>query len=198
MDLPSQLSFLLPGALHSYPMPWRHRILMSMCNLCVFCRCLGLTLPYRPYADWLDFVLAQPELPLAISTSYGDDEQTGMYPLGLSVTTVSNWTTVPLSFAQRVCAGFAQLGAVMFRLLFWVKFLKMRMPGARGISIMFSSGDSGVGDGDSNPATQQCLSNNGSDATVFIPEFPASCVKFIIVPVMIIFWHLVIHPTRCP
>ena len=46
---------------------------------------LGLMLVYRPYTTWLDFVLAQPQLPLAISTSYGDDEQTGMFPLRLSV-----------------------------------------------------------------------------------------------------------------
>jgi len=97
----------------------------------------------EPYTTWLDFVLGQKDLPLAISTSYGDDEQ-----------------TVPKSFAQRACAGFAQLGA-------------------RGISIMFSSGDDGVGDGDPNPATQECFSNlpedKGRNVTVFIPDFPASC-----------------------
>jgi tripeptidyl-peptidase-1 len=93
----------------------------------------------EPYTDWLDFVLAQPKLPLVISTSYGDDEQ-----------------TVPLSFAQRACAGFAQLGA-------------------RGVSLMFSSGDGGVGDGNPNPATQQCFSNDGRNAIEFIPLFPASC-----------------------
>ncbi|EIM87870.1 subtilisin-like protein [Stereum hirsutum FP-91666 SS1] len=64
--------------------------------------------------------------------------------------------TVPESFAITACNGFAQLGA-------------------RGVSVMFSSGDGGVGDGDSNPATQQCFSNNGTNATVFIPAFPASC-----------------------
>ncbi|KJA29732.1 hypothetical protein HYPSUDRAFT_126973, partial [Hypholoma sublateritium FD-334 SS-4] len=80
--------------------------------------------------------------PLAISTSYGDDEQ-----------------TVPFSFAQRVCAGFAQLGA-------------------RGVSLMFSSGDGGVGDGDSNPATQTCFSNDGRNITKFLPAFPASSVTF--------------------
>ncbi|KAF8806308.1 subtilisin-like protein [Phlegmacium glaucopus] len=93
----------------------------------------------EPYTDWLDFVLAQPKVPLVISTSYDDDEQ-----------------TVPLSFAQRACAGFAQLGA-------------------RGVSLMFSSGDSGVGDGDSNPATQQCFTNDGRNLHTFIPNFPSSC-----------------------
>jgi tripeptidyl-peptidase-1 len=50
----------------------------------------------EPYQDWLDYILKQSksELPLVISTSYGDDEQ-----------------SVPRSYAQRVCAGMAQLGA---------------------------------------------------------------------------------------
>ncbi|KAJ6616255.1 tripeptidyl peptidase A [Mycena sp. CBHHK59/15] len=79
----------------------------------------------EPYTDWLDFMMAHPNPPLAISTSYGDDEQ-----------------TVPESFARRACAGFAQLGV-------------------RGVSLMFSSGDGGVGDGDPNPATQECITNDG-------------------------------------
>ncbi|KAJ7126418.1 subtilisin-like protein [Mycena crocata] len=93
----------------------------------------------EPYTDWLDFLLSHPNPPLAISTSYGDDEQ-----------------TVPESFAKRACAGFAQLGA-------------------RGVSLMFSSGDGGVGDGDPDPATQECLTNDGLNRTQFIPGFPASC-----------------------
>lgn len=48
--------------------------------------------------------------------------------------------------------------------------------GARGVSLMFSSGDGGVGDNDPNPATQQCFTNDGRNATRFIPGFPASCV----------------------
>jgi len=40
---------------------------------------------------------------------------------------------------------------------------------------MFSSGDGGVGDGDPDPATQQCLTNDGQNRTAFIPGFPASC-----------------------
>ncbi|KAK7470306.1 hypothetical protein VKT23_001737 [Stygiomarasmius scandens] len=93
----------------------------------------------EPYTKWLDFILAQENPPLAISTSYGDDEQ-----------------TVPENFARRACAGFAQLGA-------------------RGVSLMFSSGDGGVGDGDANPATQECFTNDGKNQTKFIPGFPASC-----------------------
>ncbi|OJA15326.1 hypothetical protein AZE42_03348 [Rhizopogon vesiculosus] len=93
----------------------------------------------EPYANWLHHVLSQDTLPQSISTSYGDDEQ-----------------TVPYTYATRVCAGMATLGA-------------------RGVSVIFSSGDGGVGDGDSNPATQQCFSNDGRNVTKFIPAFPASC-----------------------
>ncbi|KAI0036025.1 tripeptidyl peptidase A [Vararia minispora EC-137] len=93
----------------------------------------------EPYTKFLDFILAQNNIPQVISTSYGDDEQ-----------------TVPIAFARRVCAGFAQLGA-------------------RGTSLTFSSGDGGVGDGDPNPATQTCLTNDGRNATRFITGFPATC-----------------------
>ncbi|KAI0728903.1 peptidase S8/S53 domain-containing protein [Fomitopsis betulina] len=93
----------------------------------------------EPYAQWLEYVLAEDDLPQSISTSYGDDEQ-----------------TVPYSYATRVCAEFAKLGA-------------------QGVSIMFSSGDGGVGDGDPDPATQECYSNDGTNKTEFIPGFPASC-----------------------
>ncbi|KAH9474991.1 Tripeptidyl-peptidase sed2 [Psilocybe cubensis] len=93
----------------------------------------------EPYGDWLDFVLKQDNLPLTISTSYGDDEQ-----------------TVPESYARRICAQFAQLGA-------------------RGVSLLFSSGDTGVGDGVWNPhSTSTCISNDGKNTTKFLPSFPAS------------------------
>ncbi|TFY52562.1 hypothetical protein EVJ58_g9946 [Rhodofomes roseus] len=93
----------------------------------------------EPYADWLSYILNDPNPPQTISTSYGDDEQ-----------------TVPYSYATRVCRELAQLGA-------------------RGVSIIFSSGDNGVGDGDSDPATQECYTNNGLNETKFVPAFPASC-----------------------
>ena len=47
--------------------------------------------------------------------------------------------------------------------------------GARGTSVLFSSGDVGVGDGDPDPTTQTCVTNNGENRTRFIPTFPASC-----------------------
>ncbi|EJD07658.1 subtilisin-like protein [Fomitiporia mediterranea MF3/22] len=57
--------------------------------------------------------------------------------------------TVPFDFAQTVCSMFAQLGA-------------------RGASIMFSSGDFGVGGGD-------CTTNDGTNTVRFQPIFPATC-----------------------
>jgi hypothetical protein len=47
--------------------------------------------------------------------------------------------------------------------------------GARGTSLIYSSGDSGVGDGDPNPKTHSCFTNDGKNRTQFIPAFPASC-----------------------
>lgn len=44
---------------------------------------------------------------------------------------------------------------------------------------MFSSGDGGVGDGDEDPATQTCITNNGLNQTKFIPGFPASFVIYL-------------------
>ncbi|KAB5591885.1 Tripeptidyl-peptidase I [Ceratobasidium theobromae] len=57
--------------------------------------------------------------------------------------------TVPLDYAIRVCNSFAQLGA-------------------RGVSVLFASGDFGVGAGD-------CKTNDGTNRTRFQPTFPASC-----------------------
>ena len=58
--------------------------------------------------------------------------------------------TIPYSYAKRVCEGFAQLGA-------------------RGVTIIFGAGDSGVG------KPGYCYSNNGSNAYEFLTSFPASC-----------------------
>ncbi|KAM0715799.1 hypothetical protein Q7P37_008313 [Cladosporium fusiforme] len=87
----------------------------------------------EPYLEFINYALAQDDLPYVISSSYGDDEQ-----------------TVPYSYAKRVCAGFAQLGA-------------------RGISYMVSSGDAGVG------ADGTCVTNDGRNHTQFTPDFPTSC-----------------------
>ncbi|KAI9054253.1 hypothetical protein LZ554_001421 [Drepanopeziza brunnea f. sp. 'monogermtubi'] len=63
--------------------------------------------------------------------------------------------TVPLDYAKRVCNGFAQLGA-------------------RGISILFSSGDGGAGDIAGNNASA-CISNDGKATFKFLASFPPSC-----------------------
>lgn len=87
----------------------------------------------EPYLEWLDDVLGHEQVPTVISSSYGDDED-----------------TVPAAYAERVCRGFAQLGA-------------------RGVSVIVSSGDRGVGEDGA------CTSNDGSQRQRFIARFPASC-----------------------
>jgi hypothetical protein len=85
----------------------------------------------EPYVEWQQFILnqSQADIPLIVSTSYGDDEFT-VRELTTFVFLVTNPASqVPESYARRVCAGFAQLGA-------------------RGVSVFFSSGDGGVGDGE--------------------------------------------------
>ncbi|CCL99284.1 uncharacterized protein FIBRA_01300 [Fibroporia radiculosa] len=77
-------------------------------------------------------------------------------PQTISTSYGDNEQTVPESYAKRVCEDLAQLGA-------------------RGVSLLFASGDFGVGDGDANPETQTCYTNNGLNETKFIPGFPASC-----------------------
>jgi hypothetical protein len=62
--------------------------------------------------------------------------------------------TVPLDYATSVCNMFARLGAM-------------------GVSVLFSSGDSGVGGG-------SCHLNDGKGSKKFIPAFPASCGCFFI------------------
>ncbi|KAF5392372.1 hypothetical protein D9757_001529 [Collybiopsis confluens] len=55
--------------------------------------------------------------------------------------------TVPEDYAKTVCAMFSRLGV-------------------RGVSVIFASGDVGVGNGD-------CVTNDGSNKVVFQPSFPA-------------------------
>lgn len=59
--------------------------------------------------------------------------------------------TVPKSYADRVCKSFATLGA-------------------RGISLLVSSGD-GLGGEDGST----CISNDSKNSTMFLPAFPAGC-----------------------
>ncbi|EJT98782.1 subtilisin-like protein [Dacryopinax primogenitus] len=89
------------------------------------------------FLSWLTYVSALPdeELPSTFSTSYGSEE-----------------VTVPIDYAQRVCAGLAALTA-------------------RGVSLMYSSGDSGVGYASAN----FCVNPNDLSQKMFLPNFPASC-----------------------
>jgi tripeptidyl-peptidase-1 len=61
--------------------------------------------------------------------------------------------TVPQSYATAVCNGFAQLGA-------------------RGVTLLFSSGDNGVG------PKADCFTNDGKNTSSFLPAFPAGCVRY--------------------
>ncbi|KAJ7645996.1 tripeptidyl peptidase A [Mycena polygramma] len=79
------------------------------------------------------------------------------YLLGLDnpptvITTSYGDDEVPKDYANAVCQGFAKLGA-------------------RGVSVIFSSGDQGLGTQD----LPSCIANTGNNATTFLPNFPASC-----------------------
>jgi len=69
-------------------------------------------------------------------------------PQVLSTSYGENEQSVPRSYALSVCNLFAQLGS-------------------RGVTVVFSSGDSGVG--------SACQSNDGKNTTKFQPQFPAAC-----------------------
>ncbi|KAK2067280.1 hypothetical protein P8C59_001036 [Phyllachora maydis] len=84
------------------------------------------TITNEPYLEWVNYVLNQSEIPQVISTSYADDE-----------------STVPPSYANRVCRQFAQIGA-------------------RGTTLLFASGDDGVGP-------------SGTTCSRFVALFPSSC-----------------------
>lgn len=80
-------------------------------------------------------------------------------PQSISTSYGDDEQTVPRSYAIRVCNGMAALGA-------------------RGVSVIFSSGDGGVGDGVVYPDKflgHQCYSNDGLKTPMFLPVFPASC-----------------------
>ncbi|KAH7067243.1 peptidase S8/S53 domain-containing protein [Paraphoma chrysanthemicola] len=69
-------------------------------------------------------------------------------PQVISTSYGENEQSVPKSYALTVCNLFAQLGS-------------------RGVSVIFSSGDSGVG--------SACQSNDGKNTTKFQPQYPAAC-----------------------
>ncbi|KAH8433741.1 S53 family peptidase [Aspergillus melleus] len=69
-------------------------------------------------------------------------------PQVLSTSYGEDEQTIPEKYARTVCNLYAQLGS-------------------RGVSVLFSSGDSGVG--------ASCQTNDGKNSTHFPPQFPASC-----------------------
>jgi tripeptidyl-peptidase-1 len=69
-------------------------------------------------------------------------------PAVLSTSYGEDEQSVPEAYANATCNLFAQLGA-------------------RGVSVIFSSGDSGVG--------TTCITNDGTSRTRFLPVFPATC-----------------------
>ncbi|UPX18779.1 Tripeptidyl-peptidase I [Ascochyta rabiei] len=86
----------------------------------------------EPYLTWLRYMKTLDRVPSVISISYAEDEK-----------------SVPVDYARRVCAEFAQLGA-------------------RGVTVLVASGDYGVGRQD------QCGNEDGQGQK-FAPSFPASC-----------------------
>ena len=76
--------------------------------------------------------------------SLDDDE----LPKVLTTSYGENEQSVPEEYSRSVCFLFAQLGS-------------------RGTSVIFSSGDTGVG--------SACQTNDGKNSTRFLPVFPASC-----------------------
>ncbi|KZO90771.1 tripeptidyl peptidase A [Calocera viscosa TUFC12733] len=95
--------------------------------------------------------------PYAEFLSYILNKTNDELPTVLSTSYGDEEQTVPYSYAQGVCNLFAQLGA-------------------RGVSVLFSSGDGGVGDGQGpNQPSSSCISNDGTKTAMFLPFFPATC-----------------------
>ncbi|KAI5367380.1 Putative peptidase S53, activation domain, peptidase S8, subtilisin, Ser-active, Sedolisin [Septoria linicola] len=69
-------------------------------------------------------------------------------PHTISTSYGENEQSVPVKYRRKVCDLFGQLGA-------------------RGVSVLFASGDTGVG--------SACQTNDGKNRTRFMPVFPASC-----------------------
>ncbi|OTB02283.1 hypothetical protein M426DRAFT_322859 [Hypoxylon sp. CI-4A] len=86
--------------------------------------------------------------PYLVWVNYLLDQES--FPQVITTSYADDEQTVPESYARRVCQQFAQVGA-------------------RGTSLLFSSGDSGVG------SYGNCVSNDGKNTTKFLPEFPPSC-----------------------
>jgi hypothetical protein len=97
-------------------------------------------------------------MPIASPDCYPESQYVGFsgllaYEVKLPQTITTSYgdeaQTVPHDYAVTVCLMFAQLGA-------------------RGTSVLFCTGDSGVG-------SRDCETNDGRNVTQFQPSFPASC-----------------------
>ncbi|KIX94599.1 uncharacterized protein Z520_09645 [Fonsecaea multimorphosa CBS 102226] len=102
--------------------------------------------PFKPD----DFSVTNTNEPYLTWLLFLRDQDIKTIPKVISTSYGDHEQTVPQSYAKTVCNQFAALGA-------------------QGISLFFSSGDSGVGDNSS------CITNDGKNRTTFIPVFPASC-----------------------
>ncbi|KAK4897124.1 Tripeptidyl-peptidase sed2 [Elasticomyces elasticus] len=103
--------------------------------------------PIVPDLDQLNAATAQNEPYLDFLTyilAQPDDE----LPHTLTTSYGEDEQSVPLAYRKTVCNMFGQLGA-------------------RGVSVLFSSGDTGVG--------SACQTNDGKNTTRFLPIFPAAC-----------------------
>ncbi|PLW36506.1 hypothetical protein PCASD_06444 [Puccinia coronata f. sp. avenae] len=102
-----------------------------------------------PFKDDL-FTTSNSNEPYLDWLMYMSSQPDSAIPQVISTSYGDDEQTVPIRYAERVCNELAALGA-------------------RGVSLIFSSGDEGVGqDG-------TCVSNDGKNTTKFIPVFPASC-----------------------
>lgn len=104
--------------------------------------------PFVPDGDQPDPAATsqnEPYLDFLVSLMALPNEQ---IPNVISISYGENEQEIPRPYAMQVCNMFAQLGA-------------------RGKTVLFASGDSGVGD--------FCLSNDGSNRTTFNAQFPSSC-----------------------
>ena len=85
------------------------------------------------------------ELPHTISISYGRSFHRPLIPV-LTICEADEEFVIPVDYATRVCVMFAELGA-------------------RGVSVLQASGDSGVG------GATFCHETGNK----FVPSFPATC-----------------------
>ena len=96
------------------------------------------------------FVSTNTNEPYLVWLQYVLGQSNAEIPQVISTSYGDDEQTVPISYARTVCAQFAQLGA-------------------RGVSLLFASGDNGVG------ANGDCFTNDGKNTSTFLPSFPSTC-----------------------